>query len=135
MGLRQCENCSEFADEAKAFCPGCGQAFVEELERTQSSNFDAMDNTVQFGQTMYNQMLSDMGLNISKTPDVAEQKVETLAPVGTSSQPKLEDLPKETVGSANSRKWLYIALTLIVLMAIALFVIAVGVFVYFYRIQ
>lgn len=67
MATKQCGNCSEMVDEAKAFCPGCGDAFVDEEQRENVSDFDKLDSTVQLGQTMYNQMLSDMGLNISKT--------------------------------------------------------------------
>ena len=69
MGLRQCDKCSEMVDEAKAFCPNCGHAFVEEQTRTEPSDFESMDGTMQLGNTMYNQMLSDMGLNISAAPD------------------------------------------------------------------
>ena len=80
MGLRQCEKCSEMVDEAKAFCPGCGHAFVEEQKRQKASEFEKLDNTVQLGQTMYNQMLSDLGLNLSKS-GVPEKRVEVITPV------------------------------------------------------
>ena len=80
MGLRQCEKCSEMVDEAKAFCPGCGHAFVEEQKRQKASEFEKQDNTVQLGQTMYNQMLSDLGLNLSKS-GVPEKRIEVIAPV------------------------------------------------------
>ena len=82
MGLRQCEKCSEMVDEAKAFCPGCGHAFVEEQKRQKASEFEKQDNTVQLGQTMYNQMLSDLGLNLSKS-GVPEKRIEVIAPVAT----------------------------------------------------
>jgi len=79
MGLRQCEKCSEMVDEAKAFCPGCGHAFVEEQKRQKASEFERQENTVQLGQTMYNQMLSDLGLNLSKA-GVPEKRIEVIAP-------------------------------------------------------
>ena len=79
MGLKQCSKCNEMVDEAKAFCPACGNAFVEEEQRQEKSKFEKMDNTVQFGQTMYNQMLSEMGLNIAKPPP-AEKRIEVIAP-------------------------------------------------------
>jgi len=69
MALRQCDKCSEMVDEAKAFCPECGNVLVEEKQREEESAYESMDGTMQFGQTMYNQMLSDMGLNISAAPD------------------------------------------------------------------
>ena len=68
-------------DEAKAFCPGCGHAFVEEEKRQKASEFDKEDSTVQLGQTMFNQMLSDMGLNIGAR-QAPEKRIEMIAPVG-----------------------------------------------------
>lgn len=56
------------ADDAKAFCPACGHAFVAEQKREQPSEFERMDGTMQLGKTMYNQMLSDMGLNLKAKP-------------------------------------------------------------------
>ena len=69
MALRQCDKCSEMVDEAKAFCPECGHALVDEKQREEESAYESMDGTMKLGQTMYNQMLSDMGLNISAAPD------------------------------------------------------------------
>lgn len=66
-------------DEAKAFCPSCGHAFVEEQKRTEPSVFESMEGTMQFGQTMYNKMLSDMGLNISAAPNKPEETVQPAA--------------------------------------------------------
>src|SRR5438270_13395379 len=79
MPDKTCPQCSEQVDEAKAFCPACGNAFVEEEKRTDTSAYEKMDHTVQMGQTMYNAMLSDMGLNVKKEP---EKRVEVLKPVG-----------------------------------------------------
>ena len=68
-------------DEAKAFCPSCGHAFVEEQTRSTPSVFESMDGTMQLGNTMYNQMLSDMGLNISAA---ADKPAEVLQPAAKS---------------------------------------------------
>lgn len=95
MGLKQCGTCSEMVDEAKAFCPGCGNAFVEEEKREQASQFDRLDNTVQLGHTMYNQMLSDMGLNISDTAPPSQQSAETPIPKA-SPEPIQKAIPKVT---------------------------------------
>lgn len=81
MVLKECDRCNEMVDEAKAFCPGCGNAFVAEEARREESKFEKMDNTVQFGQTMYNQILEDMGLNISNAPNQVEKRVETIPPI------------------------------------------------------
>src|SRR5688572_21570610 len=78
MAQKQCDKCSEMVDEAKAFCPGCGSSFVIETKREVRSNFDSFEGTVNLGDTMFNQMLSDMGLNISKTPGAAEKKGEVI---------------------------------------------------------
>jgi hypothetical protein len=80
MGEKQCGTCGEMVDEAKAFCPGCGTSFVEEKQRTSVSDFDLSDNTVRLGDTMYNQMLSDMGLSISKLPSRDRKSEEKIAP-------------------------------------------------------
>src|SRR5262245_30459058 len=119
MGQRQCEKCDEMVDEAKAFCPGCGHAFVTEEKRKDASNFDKVDHTVQFGKTMYNQMLEDMGLNIGAVPSSAAKHVETIAPVNTETtapaakggiaQPPVVKEPqkpsKEGGGSGSKAKW------------------------------
>ena len=94
MGLKQCPKCSEMVDEAKAFCPACGNAFVEEESR-KASQFDQLDNTVQLGNTMYNQMLSDMGLNLSKQPEPGEERVEPVV--------KVEPAVKRTEPSGQKR--------------------------------
>jgi hypothetical protein len=87
MADRQCEKCGEMVDSARAFCPSCGNPFVAEQQREQQSNYERMDNTVQMGNTMYGQMLSDMGLNISKPQ--TEKRVETIAPIAA-APPKRE---------------------------------------------
>ncbi|MEQ1921112.1 MAG: hypothetical protein ABL952_01270 [Pyrinomonadaceae bacterium] len=69
-------------DEAKAFCPECGNVLVEEKQREEESAYESMEGTMQFGQTMYNQMLSDMGLNISAAPNKPDEPaVEPVAPI------------------------------------------------------
>ena len=86
MGVKQCAECSETVDEAKAFCPSCGHAFVDEQTRSEPSKFEKMDSTMQFGQTMYNQMLSDMGLNLKASPP-PKATVQSLKPVVESIKP------------------------------------------------
>lgn len=127
MGLKQCDKCSEMVDEAKAFCPGCGNAFVEEEKRQQASEFDRMDSTVQLGQTMYNQMLSDMGLNISQKPQSVEKRVEVIAPLPVTAKPPVA-VPKKPKASID-RRWIIlggavlVVIFLLVLAAITLIVL------------
>ncbi|MBK6724196.1 MAG: hypothetical protein IPG58_13310 [Acidobacteria bacterium] len=134
MVLKQCDKCSEMVDEAKAFCPACGNAFVEEERRSVTTNFEEMDMTVQLGQTMYNQMLSDMGLNVSKAPDVQEKVVEVAAAApAVPLQPIAPATPVPTaqsVPSKSSNKWIWIMVGVIaafILLGIVIVVVAAGV--------
>ena len=128
-------------DEAKAFCPGCGTSFVDEEKRDSASSFDAMDHTVQFGNTMYNQMLSDMGLNISKEPNAEAPKpeakrVEVLIPAAEPATPKapaavqpaVQPKVTETAKSSNTTKWLIAGGVLIVLIFSLVVIVAILLF-------
>ena len=88
MGSKQCGKCGETVDEAKAFCPGCGHAFVEEEKRT-VSEFDMQNETVRLGGTMYNQLLSDMGLSISRSPKKSDSKSEHI-PIQPAAPPAIK---------------------------------------------
>lgn len=129
MALKQCDKCSEMVDEAKAFCPACGNAFVEEERRSVSTNFEEMDMTVQLGQTMYNQMLSDMGLNVSKAPDVKEKVVEVAAAVPVA--PVAPKAPTPVLSPTKSdNKWIWIIVGVIaafILLGIVVVVVAAGI--------
>ncbi len=154
MALKQCEKCEEMVDEAKAFCPGCGNAFVAEKPRSNLSDFDAMDHTQQLSQTVYNMMLSDMGLNISKAPDRVENVVEAAKPAATAAAPvekvvevvkpvattvvtpiptEVKPQPKKKQEMTAKKKWL-IAAAVTALLLFFLAVAAAGlVFIYWYR--
>ena len=110
MGLRRCEKCDEMVDEAKAFCPGCGTAFVDEEQRQEKSGFERLDKTVQLGNTMYDMMLSDMGLNISKPAPKPEKRVEVIAPIQTTPAPRKEAAAAPIAASATSSKVIWIVL-------------------------
>ncbi|MGE3465297.1 MAG: hypothetical protein AB7J13_00045 [Pyrinomonadaceae bacterium] len=130
MGVKQCEKCCEMVDEAKAFCPACGNAFVEEEHRSIPTNFEEMDSTVQLGQTMYNQMLSDMGLNISKSPEPVEKSVEIIrpepaAPAPTAPRPAPAP-PKPALPSWV--KWVVLAAGIVLIFALAIIAIAIAIF-------
>ncbi len=122
MGLKQCVKCNEMVDEAKAFCPGCGNSFVEEKAREEASGFDKLDSTVQFGQTMYNQMLSDMGLSSAKTPKAPEKRVEVPKP-----EPVAAVAPKGTEVKQNpsgNLKWFILGGVLLVIIFILIIAVA-----------
>ncbi len=131
MAQKECEKCHEIVDEAKAFCPASGHAFVEEQTRREESGFDKMDSTVQFGQTMYNMMLSDMGLNISKAPDVSEKRIEVLLPAAEPAKPPeiKQDKPK---GPSNA-KWYILGAVIAVLFFFFVLFAAAAVFIYWSR--
>lgn len=123
MGSKQCGRCGEVVDEAKAFCPGCGDAFVVEEKRTTVTDFDMSNETVKLGSTMYNQLLSDMGLSISKTPNKSETAGGGLKPLEPSAQRPVEAPAAKAAGSKRLI-WLTIAaIGLLVILVVALLVI------------
>jgi uncharacterized membrane protein YvbJ len=140
MGQKACDKCGELVDEAKAFCPACGNAFVDEEQRQDTSAFEKMDNTVQMGKTMYGQMLSDMGLNISKAPDAPppppEKRVEVIAPLTTNATPAANVTPPPEQQAAPPAKksylvWIIVGAIVLIFLLILLISIA-GVIFYYY---
>lgn len=127
MGEKQCGKCGESVDEAKAFCPGCGNSFVQEKERTSVSEFDQLDHTVRLGDTMYNQLLSDMGLSISKRPNKEQKQMAEAAAAAVPSTPasnSRQGVEPPPAASANRRSAIIViaavaAIALAVLAAIA----------------
>lgn len=87
MSQHPCDKCGELVSASKAFCPACGHAMVEEEKRESASEFQRLDGTMQVGQTMYNQMLSEMGLNISVP---TEQSTDAVKPVLSKLAPAAE---------------------------------------------
>ena len=103
MAEKRCDKCGEMVDEAKAFCPGCGDSFVDERQRTSVSDFDQSNRTVQLGETMFNQMLSEMGLNISKQPNREDNNSDIVAPlVPIAAEPSIK--PKGPPSTAPAKR-------------------------------
>ena len=129
MGQKQCEKCGEMVGEAKAFCPACGHAFVEEETRKEASAYERMDNTVQFGQTMYDMMLSDMGLNISKPAEQPAKRIEVLSPAAapppaaTAPAAKPAEKAEQNAKKPGNTKWFIIGG---VVLLVVFFVVAAG---------
>ncbi len=129
MGIRSCNNCGETADAAKAFCPGCGSPLEAEQQRIENSEFEASGNTIQFSQTAFNMVLSDMGLNISETPDKPLNPV-TKIPIQPVVKPAVA-LPKSEPKKNSYVIWIVVgSAALLLLFAFA--IIAGGVAFYFY---
>ena len=126
MGSKYCGKCGEQVDEAKAFCPGCGNAFVEEEKRTTVTEFEGSEKTVQLGQTMYNQLLSDMGLSIGKPPGKAEPKVEVIRP-----EPAVKPVEAEPPKAEPAYvKWLIIAAVVVFGLAVLIILAAIAIIFY-----
>lgn len=130
MGQKSCDKCGETVDAAKAFCPACGNAIVEEEQRLEASAFEKMDNTVQMGKTMFGNLLTDMGLNISKAPDAPqpqpEKRVEVIAPIATPSAKVTPQAQTAQPAKKNYLVWIIVgAAALILLLAVLVVVVAV----------
>ena len=117
MDSKQCERCGETVDAAKAFCPGCGNPFVQEEVRTKVSEFDASAGTVQFGNTVYNQLLSDMGLNIAEAPAAASRPGDPRPP--QESAPPSPDRPAAAPETGSRRKMIILVIVAGVLLGLA----------------
>ena len=128
MSSKQCEKCGEPVDEAKAFCPGCGHAFVDERERLVASEFDTLGGTIQFGQTMYNSLLSDMGLNISEAPDPVNKAAVTV----NAAPPQIETPENIAETISSGRKWLLIAIGVFIFLILVVLTAATLIFLYYY---
>lgn len=136
MADKRCAKCGEMVDEAKAFCPGCGHSFEDEKQRTTVSEFDQSKRTVQLGETMFNQMLSEMGLSISKHPGGDEKKVEVVAPLTPSTPPaaaKQEAQPLPEPANKRTTNIIKIAVIVIAVFSLGILVmIAAAAALYFY---
>jgi RNA polymerase subunit RPABC4/transcription elongation factor Spt4 len=131
MGQKQCAKCGEIVDEAKAFCPECGHAFVEEKKRELVSDFDKSNPTVQLGATMFNQMLSDMGLNIAKEPDASEKgRVAVITPAVKTTVTKPTTSPAAPTRPGR-RIWIIVGVAALFLFVIAALIIVAAVILYF----
>lgn len=142
MAEKTCPRCRESVDEAKAFCPACGYSFLEEQKRTDTSAYEQADHTMQMGQTMYNSMLSDMGLNLKKEP---EKRVEILKPVAgqpaqnpqpvappAASTPSQPAEPATQEKKSNKNIWVItIVVALVLLLIFVVAVVAIGLYLYF----
>lgn len=75
MAHLQCKKCGANVLEAKAFCPECGGAMVDEEVRQHTSEHDSYAETVNLSKSGYNLMLSEMNLNISDAPNLTAERI------------------------------------------------------------
>ena len=121
MSSKQCGKCGEQVDEAKAFCPGCGNAFVEEEERKTQTGFDMSNDTIKLGDTLYNQLLSDMGLSISKSPNKGDTPVKP-------NQPEVTILPAVKPVNKKPASWMWLIFGAVaVIVLLFLLILALGI--------
>lgn len=138
MAEKQCGKCGEMVDEAKAFCPGCGHSFVDEKQRSTISDFDQSKHTVQLGETMFNQMLSEMGLNTSKAPAPGDENANVVTPLApaviASTATKGEIKPSQASPDKRTKIiWIAVIVLAAVVLAIVVILAAVGVLYFYYR--
>ena len=134
MGQKQCGKCGEMVDEAKAFCPECGHAFDEEKKRTSVSDFDRSDTTVQLGATMFNQMLSDMGLSTSKEPNRPNKdRVEVISPAVPAAAPNERKNAPQTPTQSRRRTWIIAGVAAAVILFVLAALIIVAAFILYFR--
>ena len=122
MEQKRCDKCGEDVAANKAFCPGCGAPQITEEKRIEQSGFERMDKTMQLGQTMYNQMLSEMGLNISKPSD-APEVVAKPPEASTAGGAVIQKDSRPSTGNIN--KWLITGGIVILLAALAIVAAAI----------
>lgn len=145
MALKQCDKCTEMADEAKAFCPACGNPFVVEEQRQEASKFDSLDSTMQMGNTMFNIMLSDMGLNTKERPGLQKQ-VEILKPIAPAApvapvgkpkpietQPQSERSAPPAKKTSNAKLYILGGIVIVVLLFLIMLVVAFLVYQIYFR--
>ena len=128
MVEKKCSKCGEMVDEAKAFCPGCGNAVVEEKKRASVSEFDLSDHTVRLGDSMYNQMLSDMGLSISKQPNRDDAHDKPTVQISLSGRPRTGST--DPVGGSKTRT---VVLALVVLLGVIMAIVIAAVLLVYFR--
>jgi hypothetical protein len=75
MAHVQCKKCGANVLEAKAFCPECGGAMVDEEVRQHTSEHDSYAQTMNLSKSGYNLMLSEMNLNISDAPNLTSERI------------------------------------------------------------
>jgi uncharacterized membrane protein YvbJ len=138
MPHKACPKCGETVEEAKAFCPACGHSFVEEQQRTGANRYDQADHTMQMGQTMYNSMLSDMGLNLKKDPEKRIEvlkpavQAQELRPVSETPAARPPAMQEERAKKSNKKVWVItISVAVVLLLIFAVAVIAIALYLYY----
>lgn len=100
MSLKKCEKCWEMVDEAKAFCPECGNSFEDEKARKADSEFELTGSTIKLSESAFDALLSDMGLDISEETEAGDNSAE-IAAADLKSTPELENTTPKKPAAAK----------------------------------
>lgn len=101
-------------DEAKAFCPECGNPFVAEETRSEQTEHDRFDGTMMLSKSNYNIMLSEMELDITEQPAA---KGERTVPA---------DRPVAGMPAGNSSRFAFIIIGAVLLLMVIFYIFFVG---------
>lgn len=130
MSLKKCEKCGEDVDVAKAFCPECGNPFVQEEKRQEATEFEKQAGTVAFSNSVFNMMLGKMDLDTSRVPE--EEKRQNAV-----QNPANNFQPQKATPDRNKKpgivKWVIIGAIAAMFFIIATAVILIAVYIYFYK--
>lgn len=139
MSLKKCEKCGEQVDEAKAFCPECGNPFVYEEKRVEATEFEKQAGTIAYSKTVFNLMLSKLNLDPSQPP--GEEKIQP-SPVEEKIQPQLQEAsdkfsPQEKTSEKKTNsgiiKWIILAAVGLIILSFFLLAVLVVLYFYFFR--
>lgn len=123
----KCEKCGASVLAAKAFCPECGNAMVDEETRKHTSEHDRYDSTMFLSKSSYNLMLSDMDLNISEAPNLTAENINISKELKGLTLPPLQPLaPSKGTGPAPAKPASSSRTGLIIALLIALVILAGG---------
>jgi hypothetical protein len=130
MSLKKCEKCGEDVDIAKAFCPECGNPFVDEEKRQEATEFEKHAGTMVFSKSAYNMMLGKMDLDTSRSPE--EEKQENPVQNPANNFPPQNKTPDQNKKSGMV-KWIIIGAIAALIFFFVIAVILVALFIYFYK--
>ena len=99
-------------DEAKAFCPECGNPFVAEETRSEQTEHDRLDGTMMLSKSNYNIMLSEMELDITEQP----------AAKGERTVPAATEIP----AAGNPSRFAFIIIGAVLLLMVIFYIFFVG---------
>ncbi len=149
MNSRKCPACQATVDALKAYCPDCGAAMDEELERSGSSEFDSMMRTQNISRTTQFRLMEDFNLSaVFNTKDLEETNghrngAAQISPNANNNQRRAESVviepqnvsgaatkKNEAVSNSGKKIYIYVGIGLAVFAFILIAAIVVGILVW-----